>query len=349
MVIGVAAAAILGFGTLTLVGRVADFGRIEEAWDRAELGWLALCPAGLVLAYAGYVAGYRDMARADRGPVLAPGVTMRVVAVGFGAVALGSGPGGLAVDFWALRRAGAGLHEAARRVLGFNTLEWAILGVGAALAGALALSGLAGDVPTAMAATWLAVVPLCVALGMLVSSPRAAARLSRVDPARRRHGLHGVALRRPGTWLPWVADKLRVAFADSVGGLVLVRHVVRRPVRYRWGIAGFGLYWLGQLTIVQGAILAFEEHLNPVALVLAFATGYAATALPLPGGGAGGVEASMAFALHATGVSLEAAVLAVFTFRVVSFWVPIVPAMFVATSIPRLHEELLPATPRQSW
>lgn len=349
VLLGVAVAAALGLGTLTLVGRIADFGRIESALREAEPGWLALCLAGIGVSYVGYVAGYRDMARADRGPVIAPATAGRVVAIGFGAVALGSAPGGLAVDFWALRRAGAGLHEAARRVLAFNTMEWVILGGLAPLAGAAALAGVADGVPDAMALTWPALVLLCTPLALLVSAPGRAERFSRVDSRRRRRGPLALAPRRPGTWIPWIADKLRVGLADAVGGLVLIRHVVRRLPRYPWGVGGFAVYWLGQLLVVEAALLAFDDPLGPIPLVLAFATGYAASALPLPGGGAGGVEASMAFALHATGVSLESAVLAVFTYRVVTFWLPIVPALIVATSIPRLHEELLPASRRQDF
>jgi len=349
LLLGTGAAALLGLGTLTLVGRVADFGQVASVLRTAEPGWLALCVAGVVLAYVGYVAGYRDVTRADRGPVLAPATAARVVALGFGAVALGSAPGGLAVDFWALRRAGAGLHESVRRVLALNTMEWAVLGLACAVAGIAALVGAADGVPAAMALAWPALVSVCVAAALVVSAPGRAGRLARVDPGRRRRGLHGIAPRRPGTWTPWIADKLRVGFADAVAGLVLIRHVVSRPHRYPWGVGGFALYWLGELVVLEAALLAFSEPLGPIPLVLAYATGYAASALPLPAGGAGGVEASMAFSLHLTGVPLPSAVLAVFVYRLVTFWLPIIPSLAVAPSIPRLNEELLPASARQPF
>jgi hypothetical protein len=145
-----------------------------------------------------------------------------------------------------------------------------------------------------------------------------------------------------------VADGLRVGFADAVGGLVVMRVVIGRPRRYLAGVAGFGVYWAGQLLILWAALRAFDESLGPVPMVLAFATGYAATALPLPFGGAGGVEASLAFSLHAVGAELSVAMLAVLAYRGVTFWLPIMPAVLAARGIPRLHNELLPAVRRES-
>lgn len=47
--------------------------------------------------------------------------------MGFGAFFAGASVGGLAVDYWALRQAGATPHGSTRRVLALNTLEWAAL------------------------------------------------------------------------------------------------------------------------------------------------------------------------------------------------------------------------------
>jgi hypothetical protein len=44
-------------------------------------------------------------------------------------------------------------------------------------------------------------------------------------------------------------------------------------------------------------------------------SGYVATALPLPGGGSGGIEAALAFSLHAVGVPLAPALLGVLVYR----------------------------------
>jgi uncharacterized membrane protein YbhN (UPF0104 family) len=46
----------------------------------------------------------------------------------------------------------------------------------------------------------------------------------------------------------------------------------------------------------------------------------------LPFGGAGAVELLLPLALWGTGISLSAAVLAVFTYRIFNFWLPLLPA-----------------------
>lgn len=323
---------MIGLGALTAVAQVADLDDVAEALRRADKGWIPLCLAGLAVSYAGYVAAYHDFARARGGPTLGYWTVARIVTVGFGANALGSSTAGLALDYWAIRRGGASVHDAGRRVLAFNTMEWAVLGGLAALSGALALVGV-GDAPASIALPWLIAVPACTAGALWVSAPRRADRLqapSRVaeDGPRDEHGRARVI------------GALRRAFADAVGGLVLIRHMVHHPHRYPGGVFGYVAYWGGHLLILDAALASFGEALDPVTLLLTFTTGYAATALPLPAGGAGGVDVSLALVLGLGGVPLAVAVLAVFLYRVFTFWLPIVPALLMLPAVRRLARDL---------
>jgi uncharacterized membrane protein YbhN (UPF0104 family) len=63
-------------------------------------------------------------------------------------------------------------------------------------------------------------------------------------------------------------------------------------------------------------------------LLVGYATGYALTRRTLPLAGAGAVEALLPFALMWTGIPLSAAVMAVLAYRIINFWLPIVPAVF---------------------
>ena len=56
-------AVILLVGAISLIGKAADFDEIVEALDAANREWFPICLAGLVCAYAGYIAGYREIAR----------------------------------------------------------------------------------------------------------------------------------------------------------------------------------------------------------------------------------------------------------------------------------------------
>ena len=163
---------VLAGATFALVGEAAQFAHIGSALRRAEKLWLPLCLVGQLLAYAGYVLAYRDAARASGGPRFGLWTTARIVVFGSGADVLGASVGGLAVDFWALHRSGAGTHTAARRVLALGTIEW--LGLSAYACAAAALVLITGaHAPLAMALSWLIVVPTCLlAAGWFTSATR---------------------------------------------------------------------------------------------------------------------------------------------------------------------------------
>ena len=144
------------------IGQVTNLHRVLHALDRADGSWFPVCLAGELLAYAGFVAAYRDVARVDGGPVFPLWTATRVVAIGFGAYALGTSAGSLGLDYWALHRAGEKPHSAFRRVLALNTVEWMVLATYALLAAAVVAAG-GVHAPIAMVLAWLIVVPACFA------------------------------------------------------------------------------------------------------------------------------------------------------------------------------------------
>ncbi len=322
-------ALLLAAGAFALLGRAANFHKIVKAARRADKLWFPLCLAGELLAYAGYILAYRDVARADGGPRLRLWSVLRVVVVGFGAFVVGSSAGGLAVDYWALRQAGAGRHESTRRVLALNTIEWAVLGAGAAVAAAAVLLGAGQGAPLPMTLAWLVVVPVCFALALWTTQPSRVDRLSAVP--ERREG---------GSLLERARRGIRAVFADAIGGVALVRHLFAHPFRYPAGAAGFAVYWAGDLLTLYAGLRAFGARVDLASLVVAYATSYIATAIPLPAGGAGGIEASLALTLNAVGVPLVPAVLGVLVYRLFSFWLPIVPALAFVPTVKQLRRDV---------
>jgi uncharacterized membrane protein YbhN (UPF0104 family) len=230
------------------------------------------------------------------------------------------GVGGLAVLWWAVRRAGVSALRSVELVLAVETLVFGVFGVGAAVAAAALAAGVGGSAPAAMEVAWLATVSFCVLAAAWVTSPRRAARLATTEGPR------------------W-----RQPFALAVGGTVVVRHVLRRRAG---GFATVGAlaYWAGDAAALWAALRAFDARLSLLELVLAYATGYAATILPLPLSGAGGVDAAMTYAVHAVGVPLDAALLGVFSYRLFSFWLPAVPGI-VALVLLRQAEAALARSP----
>jgi uncharacterized membrane protein YbhN (UPF0104 family) len=338
-------ALLTGSGALVLavvaavaIGEVTSFSRVVDALKRADGSWFPLCLAGTLVAYTGYVGAYRDVARVDRGPCFGIWTTVRVVVIGFGAVIVGSSAGTIGIDFWALHRAGERTHDAVRRVLGVYTLQWLVLAVMAFAAAVVTLVG-PWDVPRAMELAWLLTVPACFVAAVWVSSPRRGARLSSLP----RETVH--LGRSPRTWPRWLWHGARSVFSDAVGGVVLVRHLLHRPLAYPAALLGFPVYWAGDVLTLYAALRAFGVHPPLVPLVLAYATGFIMTALPLPAGGSGGVEAGLTFSLHAVGIPLAPALLATLVYRVFTLWLPVIPTVALLPQVPVLDREL-PLVPR---
>jgi uncharacterized membrane protein YbhN (UPF0104 family) len=332
--LGVLFALLLAAGAFAIIGQVTQFGRLRFALGHADAFWLPVCIGGQLLAYVGYVLAYRDAARASGGPRFGLWTTARVVIFGTGASILGASVGGLAVDFWALRRTGTRRHIAARRVLALGTIEWTVLSLYAwTAAGLVLITGTRA--PVAMSLSWLVVVPACVVGALWFTAPQRVGRFTDPSPSRARPDWPWPVRLVKTAW-----ERARLGIADAIAGVVLVRHLLSHPIRYHGGAIGYPLYWAGDMLILYASVRAFGAEPAVVPMVLAYATSYVISALPLPAGGAGGIEAGMALALHAVGIPLAAALLGVFVYRFVTFWLPVLPALALLPSVRRLHRTL---------
>lgn len=330
----VVVALVLAGGALAGLGAASSYARVLAALEHASFRWLPLCAAGEAVAYAGYVLAYREVGRADGGFELGYWQVARVVAVGLGASVIVASAGSLAVDYAAFRRAGAKAHESARRVLALNTLDWAALGGATVIASIVVLAGRGSGVPLTMTISWLVVVPACVAAALWVSSPRRVERLTLATPRVQRSS------RRVDEWLRWLYGGARNALADAVAAVVLVRHLLGRPLKQQPALLGFPLFWVGDIGCAYAALRASGAHLAAAPLVVAYTSAYAVTLLPLPVGGAGGIEASLALTLHLVGVPLASAIVAVLVYRTFTFWLPIIPALLTLPTLNSLQREL---------
>jgi uncharacterized membrane protein YbhN (UPF0104 family) len=317
------------------IGQVASFPKMLHALRHASRIWFFVCLGGELVAYAGYIAAYRDVARVDGGPRFRLWTVSRIVAVGFGAFVAGSSFGTLGVDYWALHKAGEAPHRAVRRVLALNTLQWGVLATAASFTGALLLAGVESGAPLSMELAWLTIVPVCIVAAAWVSSPRRADRFTAL-PERA-----GTKLSRsPRSWIRWLQTAGRIALADAIGGVVLVRHLLLHNRRYPLALVGFPVYWAGDVLTLYAALRAFDVRVGLAGLVLAYTTAYVITSLPLPAGGAGGVEAGLAFSLNAIGVPLAPALLATLVYRFFTLWLPIAIAVLALTQVDDLAAEL---------
>jgi uncharacterized membrane protein YbhN (UPF0104 family) len=259
--------------------------------------WLPIAVAGEVVAYAGYTLAYREVARAEHGAELEVPKAAALVASGFGVFVHG---GGFALDREALRRAGLSETEARRRVLGLGALEYAVLAPATLVAAAWVLAR-KQSVDVSLTLPWTIGVPVGAILALTAVRFR----------------------RRISNW-PFVGEQL----GHGLEALCLVLRLVGSPRRHGLAILGTCAYWLGDIFCLWATLHAFSANTPPVAqLIVGYATGYAVTRRALPLGGAGIVEALLPFALGWVAIGLGPALLAVFAYRLINLWLPMIPAL----------------------
>jgi uncharacterized membrane protein YbhN (UPF0104 family) len=293
------AVAIIAVGALTLVSYQAGFDRVQDALPHFHPGWLVLAAAGQVVGMAAYVIAYRHVVAHGDGPRISGGLAARLVAAGFGPVAVG---GGFAFDRRALRNL-CGDRGALVRVAALGALEWGLLAPAAcACAIALLVEG-ARHIQISVLWSWIIAVPLGFAIALPIASP------GRVKRMRNAKG--------------W-----RRALGSTLEGALILRRFAERPHRSLAPIVGITVYWAADVASLYAGLRAFSLSPTFAQVVLAYATGYAATRRSLPLGGAGLTEVLLALSVHWLGFPLAAAIPGVAAYRLFNLFLPTVPALF---------------------
>jgi uncharacterized membrane protein YbhN (UPF0104 family) len=309
-------AALLGAGVWFLIGQAASFSKLVDALKRADPWWLVAAVAAVGVGYVGYALIYQAVANVERGPRPALPLTLRVAVAIFGASIVATAAGRLGGEYWTLRRMREKPPQAWARALALNTAQWALLAAFAWSGALILLVGADHGTPLEVKLGWLLVPPVCAVPALYLSSPR-------------RRGL----ARDEG-------GKLRRGFASVVRAIVLLRSAASRRRTLVRGVAGGVLHWGGEFLTVWAALRAFGTDIGYAQLVVGYATGYLVTILPLPAGGAGGVEAAGTYALTLVGVPLSPALLATLVQRVCTYWLPLAIALIGARSVKRLGGDL---------
>jgi uncharacterized membrane protein YbhN (UPF0104 family) len=300
-------AAVLAAGALVGVAWAAGFSEVLEGLVHPRWRWLGLAVVGEVVAYLGYTAAYREVARAEEGAELQVPEAAALVATGFGVFVHS---GGFALDREALRHAGLSEREARRRVLGLGALEYTVLAPAAAVAAALVLFR-DQTISLGLTLPWIIGVPVGAAVAL-------------------------TALRHRDRVSRW--PRVGRALEHSLHSLQLVLGLLRSPRRHGLALLGTIAYWGGDIFALWCTLHAFFARTPPIPqLIVAYATGYALSRRALPLGGAGVVEALLPFSLVWLKIGIVPALLAVFAYRLVNLWIPIVPAFAGIPTLRRLE------------
>src|ERR1700722_17785808 len=208
-------------------------------------------------------------------------------------VVAGFGPfalaGGFGIDKQVLHALHEDEHSARVRVLALGALEWAVLAPTTCIVAIVFLATGADILPSLL---W----PWAIL-------PERGERLSRLGG--RRH--------------EWLASML-----EGVG--VLKRLI--RDRRVYWGAwLGTALYWAADISAFYGGLRTFGLDPGVGKVILAYATGYAATRRSLPLGGAGLTEVLMTYSLSGVREPLAPALAAVVAYRAFNFLLAATPAL----------------------
>jgi uncharacterized protein (TIRG00374 family) len=233
----------------------------------------------------------------------------QITMAGFAATILFSagGAGGVALTYWALRKAGMERRRAACRMVAFMVLLYTVYLGALVLFGILLRTGvLSGERPVAGT-----IVPAAVAagalliLGLVAMVPGDFER--RLASLRRRRRLQTLAT-GPAT----LATGVRTAIA-----------YIRHPTRSASAVVGAFGWWAGNIGILWASFHAFDLSVPFGVVVQGYFLGMVANLAPSPAAGVGTVDAGLIGAFVLFGIPAGTVFPAILVFRLIAFWLPI--------------------------
>jgi uncharacterized membrane protein YbhN (UPF0104 family) len=280
---------------------------VGRAFDSIDAPWIAVVAVAEILTYPAYALAYRALAQVPGQDPLSLPIVARIVVAGFGPFALS---GGFGID----RQALSALHEDERsarvRVMALGVLEWAVLApLGCVVSIVLLIQG--SRIPASLLWPWAIGVPLGFGLAFWAAAPRRLERLTHIG------------------------GRERARLADALEGIAACRELLSKPRRHASAWIGTALYWVLDIVSFYAALRTFGLKPDVGTIVIAYATGYAATRRSLPLGGAGVTEGLMTYALYWCHEPLAPALAAVLVYRCFNFLLVAAPAVIA-------HRQLAP-------
>jgi uncharacterized membrane protein YbhN (UPF0104 family) len=262
--------------------------------------------------------------------------TYEINMAGLGATRLFSaaGAGGIALTYWALRRAGMRRGEVARRMVAFLGLQYVFYLLAVIVFGVLLRTGvLNGKDSVELTIVPASLAGLALAAGLLITliPPDLGRRARRFAGHERFNAIAAKAATVPATLGAGLRFALDLFRTPSRGGLAAL------------GAAGF---WAANIGILWASFMAFGVEVPIAVVVQGFFLGMVANLFPLAPAGVGAVDAGMIGAFVLFGLPEETVFPAVLIYRLVAFWMPIPPGIVaffqLRTRVHRWKEESLP-------
>jgi len=264
----------------------------------ANAGWVALAVGLEALSFLGHIVLFRAVF-VDGNARVGYGASYEITMAGHAATRVfgAAGAGGVALQVWALRRAGLSSRTVAARMVAFLVLLYSFYAVTVAVVGVGLWTGVLPGGGSALLTVVPGVAARVIFGGALLSS-RLATRLH----------------------LTGKAARVAATISDGVDGAFDI--VRSRDLRLLGGVA----WWTFDIAVLWAAFHAFGATPPIFVITLGYFLGLIGNALPFLGS-LGGVDGGMIGALVALGAVAPVTIAAVVVYRLISCWVPTIPGL----------------------
>ncbi len=291
--------------------KLSNVGSTVHRIEGGDSWWIAIGVVLELLSFGGYVVLFRAVFVRGHGRI-GWSESYEITMAGLAATRLfgAAGAGGVALTAWALRRSGMERRLVACRMVAFLVLLYVVY------AGSLLIDGIGlgtglfpGGGPFA-----ITIIPAIVA-ALLFAAAAAVATLPGDFERRLQRRADG-----SGRFAHWLARAATVPALGASGVRTAIGLIRSRDPRLLGAVA----WWGFDISVLWAMFHAFGSAPPFTVIWMAYFVGTLGNLLPLPGG-LGGVEGGMIGAFAAFGVDFNLAVLAVISYRAISFWLPTLP------------------------
>jgi uncharacterized protein (TIRG00374 family) len=318
-----------------LFPRLVGLGDALSKLGEAEPSWIAIAIGFNVIAIATYIALFKAVVGGDA-LRLRWSETYEINMAGVAATVIFSaaGAGGIALTYWALRKAGMPRRDVGRRMVAFLSLHYVFYPVALIVFGILLRTGvLEGKHSVELTVVPAAVAGVLLALGLLLA-------LIPADLGRR------VAAHAHSERAQAIAASVAKVPAIAAEGFRFALSLFAHPSRGGLAVIGAAGFWAANIGILWASFQAFGVEVPLAVIVQGFFLGMVANLFPLAPAGVGAVDAGMIGAFVLFGIPEETVFPAILIYRLVAFWLPIPPGVVaffqLRKRVVRWEEEGLP-------
>ena len=296
----------------SLVGLEDAIGKIGDA----KIGWVLVAVVFGVAMFGTYITLFRGVVGGDELPLTwGEAYEINMAALAASRLFSAGGAGGIALTYWALRKAGMDARRSTQRMVVFLALQYTFYPLVIIVCGVLLRTGvLSGKSSIELTIIPAAIAGILVGLGVLVALIPAdlERRIAKWSQGHRRAALARRLARGPEA----AADGIRSAY-----------DLMRHPSHGAPAVLGAAGFWATQIAILWASFRSVNVSVPLGVLVMGFFLGMVANLIPFVPGGVGAVDAGLIGAFVLFGLPKEACFAAVLIYRLVAFWMPLLPGV----------------------